>query len=266
VRAAREFAGRGRVRLIDFEAANCGRLPCCGIQNCDHPGRREKLRWLQANARYGLRARTLMAPDGKPAGYIEYIPGEYAWRGVECPGYLFIHCIWVHTRRYQGKGWATAMLQACMDDALSAAKNGVAAVVRDGPWMADHRLFLANGFRGVDSAPPDYHLLARKIRQAAPDPSFRRDWNRKLARYSHGLTIIRSSQCPYIAKFAAEIEETAVKEYGLETRVVRLESHGDAQDAPTPYAVFSLIYNGRVLADHPVSRTRFRNIMKKLWA
>jgi hypothetical protein len=45
--------------------------------------------------------------------------------------------------------------------------------------------------------------------------------------------------------------------------VVDLESWSDAQNAPTPYAVFALIYNGRLLADHQISRTRFRNIMSK---
>ena len=39
---------------------------------------------------------------------------------------------------------------------------------------------------------------------------------------------------------------------------------GDAQNAPTPYAVFAVIYDGRLLADHQISRARFRNIMNKL--
>jgi len=30
------------------------------------------------------------------------------------------------------------------------------------------------------------------------------------------------------------------------------------------YAVFALIHNGRLLADHQISRTRFHNVMKKL--
>jgi len=46
--------------------------------------------------------------------------------------------------------------------------------------------------------------------------------------------------------------------------VVDLESWSDAQNAPTPYAIFALIYNGRLLADHQISRTRFRNIMKEV--
>jgi hypothetical protein len=72
-----------------------------------------------------------------------------------------------------------------------------------------------------------------------------------------------SSQCPHIAKFASDIAQTAAEEYQIKPRVLDLRSWRDAQNAPTPYAVFALIYNRRLLADHQISRTRFRNIMNK---
>jgi len=59
-------------------------------------------------------------------------------------------------------------------------------------------------------------------------------------------------------------EEIAEKKYHIKPNVVDLKSPADAQDAPTPYAVFAVIYDGQLLADHQISRTRFRNIMKKL--
>ena len=58
-------------------------LSCCCIKSATHPRRQQKRCWLEANAKFGLRAKALIAPDGKQAGYIEYIPGEFAWRGVE---------------------------------------------------------------------------------------------------------------------------------------------------------------------------------------
>ena len=253
-----------KVRLIDVDAASFDTLPCCGIKSSTHPGRQEKRCWLQANAKLGLRAKTLLAPDGEPAGYIEYLPGEFAWRGVDARGYLFIHCLWIYSRRHQRKGWGRLLVEACLDDAKKEGKSGVAVLVREGPWLADGRLFLANGFVPVDSAPPDYQLLVRKFNRSAPNPAFKGHWNRKLEQYSRGLTIIRSSQCPHIAKFASDIAEAARKEYHIEPNVVDLQSPSDAQNAPTPYAVFSLIYNGQLLADHQISRTRFHNIMKKL--
>lgn len=247
---------------IEVDADSFAELPCCGIKAANHPGRQEKCCWLCANKKFGLRARTLVAPGGRPAGYIEYLPGEYAWRGVKAKGYMFIHCIWIYSKQYQRKGWGRMLLEACLQDARVARMNGVAAMAREGPWLADRRLFLANGFEAVDSAPPDFLLLARKFKAEAPNPAFKTGWAQRVARYNCGLTIIRSSQCPHIAKFASDIAQCAVKEYGIAPNVVDLKSWRDAQKAPTPYAVFALIYNGRVLADHQISRTRFRNIMK----
>jgi GNAT superfamily N-acetyltransferase len=251
-------------RLIDVDTASIDTLPCCGIKSPAHTGRREKCCWLETNAKFGLRAKALLAPDGEAGGYIEYIPGEFAWRGVNADGYMFIHCIWIYSRKHQRKGWGSLMVEACLNDARKAGKSGVAVMVRDGPWLADRRLFLANGFEPVDTAPPDCELLARKFNKGAPNPAFKGEWDRKLGQYSRGLTIIRSSQCPHIAKFAADIAATAETEYGIVPNVVDLQSPSDAQNAPTPYSVFALIYDGQLLADHQISRTRFRNIMKNL--
>jgi GNAT superfamily N-acetyltransferase len=262
---ATEIATREvKPRLIDVDASNFDTLPCCGIKDVSHSGRQEKRCWLQGNAKFGLRAKALLAPDGEPSGYIEYIPGEFAWRGVDAGGYMFIHCVWIYSRRHQRKGWGRLLVKACLDDAKKAGQSGVAVMVRDGPWLADRRLFLANGFEPVATAPPDYELLVNKFDKNAANPTFKRDWDRKLDRYSRGLTIIRSSQCPHIAKFATDIAETAKNEYGLRLNVVDLQSPSDAQNAPTPYAIFALMYDGQLLADHQISRTRFRNIMKKL--
>lgn len=250
--------------LIAVDATNFDALPCCGIKCQTHIGRLQKRDWLDANATFGLRAKILLAPDDKPCGYIEYLPGEYVWRGVKAAGYMFIHCVWMHSRQYQRRGWGSRMIEACLADARSAGMLGVAALGREGPWSAGNRLFLANGFDLVDTAPPDFQLLVHNFRVTAANPSFPKDWDRKIARYGRGLTIIRSNQCPYLAKFTSEIAQSATEEYGITPSIVELESARGAQNAPTPYAVFSLIYNGRLLADHPISRTRFRNIMNRL--
>ena len=250
-------------RLVDVDAGNFHSLPCCGIKRDTHPGRQEKYCWLEANFQFGLRAKTLVDPDGEPCGYIEYLPGEFAWRGVDAKGYMFIHCLWNHSKRHQHQGWGGAMVEDCLNEAGKAGMNGVAVVIRKGPWLADHRLFLTSGFELVDTAPPDYELLVRKLKPSAAVPVFKGGWDKKVARYSRGLTIIRSNQCPYIAKFVAEITDTAEHEYGIKARIVDIESCRDAQDAPTPYAVFAIIYKGRLVADHQISRTRFRNIMNE---
>jgi hypothetical protein len=60
-----------------------------------------------------------------------------------------------------------------------------------------------------------------------------------------------------------EIFETTKKK-GIKFRSVELKTPKQVQSAPTPYAVFSIIYDGKVMADHMVSNTRFKNILKQI--
>jgi ribosomal protein S18 acetylase RimI-like enzyme len=250
--------------VVDLSPENLETLPCCGVKNPAHEGRVEKNCWARKHFAKGLRAKVLLTPDNRQCGYIEYLPGEYAWRGVKARGYLFIHCLWTFYKQYQGRGEASALVAACVEDARKAGMDGVAVVARESPWLAGPALFRKLGFETVDTAPPDYELLVRKLNPAAANPAFRGDWDKKLKKYSQGLTIIRSAQCSHVAKFASEIAEAAENEYGLKPKIVELRTHRDAQNAPTPYAVFAIIHNGTLLADHQISRTRFRNIMKRL--
>jgi hypothetical protein len=177
---------------------------------------------------------------------------------------MFIHCVFTFYKQYQHRGCGALMIQACMEDAAKAGMLGVAVVAREQPWLAGPSLFLANGFELVDTAPPDYQLLVRKLNPSAANPAFKTGWEDRLKKYSRGLTIIHSHQCPHIAKFAGEIAEAAERDYGIKPRIVEIRSYRDAQNAPTPYAVFAVLHDGRILADHQISLTRFRNIMKKL--
>ena len=250
--------------LVDVTEANLESMPCCGVKNAAHVGRIQKNCWMRKYLKKGLRARVLVTPDGRQCGYIEYLPGEYAWRGVVAAGYLFIHCIWTFYKKYQHKGFASRMVEECVEEARKSKLNGVAVVARDGPWLASAALFLENGFEVVDTAAPDYELLVRKLKLDAPNPRFQGSWESKAKRYGRGLTIITANQCPHAVKFAREIREAAESEFGLKPRMVEIRNHKQAQNGPTPYGVFAIIHDGRVLADHQVSRTRFRNIMKKL--
>ena len=254
----------GNPILVDLTAANLDRYPCCGIKDPAHPGLMCKRGWLKTHFALGLKAKILLGDDDKPCGYIEYLPGEFAWRGVSAAGYMFIHCVWNQSKRAQRRGWGSLLVQACLHDAQSAGMNGVAVIAREGPWLAGRSLFVANGFTPVATAAPDYQLMVFKFKPGAADPAFRGGHAEWAARLNKGLTIIRSAQCPYIAKFAAEVAQTAEDEYQIKPKTIELASWRDAQDAPTPYAVFALVYKGRVLADHQISRTRFRNIMNKL--
>jgi hypothetical protein len=252
------------LHIVDVTAGRLGGLPCCGIMNTAHEGHRCKKAWLADQLGAGLRARILLTDDGHQCGYIEYIPGELAWRAIDAAGYMFIHCIWTFYRKYQHKGNAAGLVQSCIDEAKKARMRGVAVLARKKPWLASPDLFLKCGFEPAATAPQDYELLVRKFGKRSPDPCFLPIPPGRLGEYGPGLTIIRADQCPHGVKFAREIGEVARSEFGLEARQVVLRSHQEAQNAPTPYAVFSIVYNGTLLCDHQISKTRFRNIMKKV--
>ena len=127
--------------------------------------------------------------------------------------------------------------------------------------MARSDFFIKAGFIPVDSSPP-YELLVKKLKKTAPDPRFIVQRERVLKRYKKGLTILAADQCPMVPKCVAEIGEMS-RTLGLEPRVVRVRSAKASRELPTPYGMFSIIYDGKLIADRPVGATRFSNIMSK---
>ena len=252
------------IRVVEVTPDSLCESPCCGIKNTEHEGHIAKTKWLKTYLKKGLKAKVLLTEKDIQAGYIEYLPGQYAWRGVKADGYMFIHCLWTFFKKYQRQGRGKRLIQACIDDAKKAKMDGVAVMTRKKSWLAGSDIFLKSGFEVIDTAPPDYELLVTKFRASAPNPEFKGDWDKRLKKYGKGLTIIRANQCPCTIRFADKIADMAEKTYKLKPRMVDLRTYRQAQNAPTPYAVFAVIYEGRLLADHQISATRFRNIMNKV--
>lgn len=253
-----------KIKVIDINQNNFHQLPICGIKDTEHEGRICKTKWLKTYFKKGLKAKLLLTVKNMQFGYIEYLPGQYAWRGVDADGYMFIHCIWTHLKKYQRKGYGGLLIQACINDAKKAKTKGVAVLTRQKPWLANSQIFLKHGFEVIDTTPPDYELLVKKFNKSAPNPKFKDNWDKKLKKYGKGLTIIRANQCPHTIRFADKIAHMARKKYKLKPQIVHIKTFRQAQNAPTPYAAFTIIYNGQLLTDHQISSSRFRNIMEKI--
>ena len=173
---------------------------------------------------------------------------------------VFIHCIFVGFKaEFKGKGYASAMLDVCINEAKEQGMKGVAVVTRKGSFMAKKDIFIKKGFHVVDLAKPDFELLALKFQPGTADPKFAIP---SLEGYSDGLTVIRSPQCPYSVKNVDAILETA-KEMGIPEKLIDLTDHELAQKSPCAFGTFCLIYNGKIISHHPISNTRFQNIMEK---
>ncbi len=252
------------VEIINTNLDNILDFGICSYKNVKHEGLRRKIAWLKDRFPEGMKIKTLYSDEDGTQGMIEYLPGEYGWRPVAANGYMLIHCIFVGFKRdYKGKGYGSRLVEECLTDAEKENMHGVAVVTRKGPFMAGKELFIKNGLEVVDTAPPDFELLVKKFRQSAPAPKFRGGWERRLNQYRNGLTIFQSAQCPYLAKCVPEIRETAEKVYGIEAKIIELGSCQDAQDSPCPFGTFAIVFNGKLIADHPISNGRFKNIMNK---
>jgi hypothetical protein len=253
------------IKIIDTNSENILELGVCGYKNIKTPGFPEKVEWLKERFKEGLKIKTLYSDKDKNQGMIEYIPGKYCWRPVEATGYMFIHCIFSGFKKaYKNKGYGSMLLNECFKDAKNENMYGVAVVTRKGPFMVGNEFFLKHSFEIVDKAPPDFELLVKKFNKKAPMPKFKAGMEKKLSSYGKGLTIIRADQCPYSVKNVKAIVETAEKELGIKVNLVNLKNYKEAQSTPRPFGTFCIIYDGKVLADHPISNKRFMNIMNKI--
>ena len=249
------------IEIIDLTPENIADYGVCGYKDTKkHLELRRKIEWFNKYYPKGLRIKIIFSKTDGYQGMLEYIPGEYAHRPVDAEGYMFIHCIFVGFKNeFKGKGYATSLINECIKDAKIMNLQGVAVVTRKGPFMAKKDIFLKKGFNIVDEARPDFELLALKFDQEkAENPKFK---NLDPGVYDKGLTIIRSAQCPYSVKNVDAIIKTA-KKMNIKTNLVELEDSDSAQNAPCAFGTFCIIYNGEVISHHPISNTRFENIIK----
>jgi len=246
--------------IVDTNADNIGDCSLCGNKNPKNLGRCRKANWLKERYAEGLRYKVLRSEKFGDIGMIEYVPGSHAWRPVEATGYLVIHCLMVEAK-HKGKGLGSGLLDSCLRDAKKSKCRGVAVVTSSDSFMARSDLFIKAGFVSVESIPP-YELLVKKLKKAAPDPRFIVERERVLKKYRKGLTILAADQCTYVIKSVERIAE-ASRTLGLEPRIVRVSSAKASRELPTPYGIFSILYDGKLIAERPISATRFMIIMRK---
>jgi hypothetical protein len=249
------------IEIVNLTPENIADYGVCGYKDVEkHLELRRKIEWYKKYYPKGLRIKVLLSEKGGYQGMIEYVPGNYAHRPVVAEGYIFIHCVFVGFKKeYKGRGYASFLIDECIKEAKDAKMQGVAVVTRKGPFMVNKDIFLKKDFLKVDEAKPDFELLVLKFDEKAADPKFKEMSTEK---YSKGLTIIRSAQCPYSVKNVNAILDTA-KKLKINANLVDLKEAKDAQQTPCAFGSFCIVYDGEVVSHHPISNTRFENIMKK---
>ena len=228
------------------------------VKNTNSQGFKDKHAWFLKRFDEGLKIRILKEGD-KMIGFIEFIPAEHAWRPVDANGYLFIHCMYVYSKKDRNQGLGGMLVDLCMKEAEASKRAGICTMASKGSWSADRRLFEKCGFTKTDQR-GRFELLTKKIDPNLPDPQLL-DWESRQSQYQ-GWHLLYADQCPWHEKSAKAIQKVG-EEHGVQINIQKITSATEAKNGPSGFGVFSVLHNGVLLEDHYLSESRFKNILAK---
>ncbi|MFB0846534.1 GNAT family N-acetyltransferase [Paenibacillus oleatilyticus] len=222
------------------------------------PGYKKKVKWTEENFDQGLDY-VQIKKGNKTVGFIEYAPEEASWRVIHADGYMVIHCIWVGV---PGIGLGSQLIQLCLEEARQRKMKGVAVLTNaDTGWAPNKDIFIRNGFSFVESGPYSFDLYAYPFEDTTL-PYLPNNWNERLTRYSEGLTILRTDQCPYLEVATDNLLEAA-KTAKVQPNIIHIQDRSQMMKlSPTPYGVFNVVYNGELIAYHRMTTRSFLNKLR----
>lgn len=248
-----------QVQILDVTTENVTDAGIYCIKDKKSPGFHSKVEWFKSKINKGLKIKIAIDRKGKQVGFIEYIPSELAWRPIKADNFYFIQCIALFVKEAKEKGIGSYLIQQCEKDAKENEKSGICAMSSEGPWIANKSLYEKNKFFIADRL-GRFELMVKTFGGKDKLPRFY-DWTNEQAKYQ-GWHLIYSDQCPWHEKSMTDIQQSAL-DNGIKLMVKRLLTPKEAQNAPSGFGTFSLVKDGRLLADHYISRTRFENIIKQ---
>jgi GNAT superfamily N-acetyltransferase len=234
---------------------------CCA--NSDKKGEQcvnSKKNWLKDRFAEGMVFKKLNA-RGKV--FIEYIPAENAWYPIDADGYMFIDCFWV-SGSFKGKGYASALLNECINDSKKQGKRGLAAVssTKKMPFLSDPKFFKFKGFQVADICQPYYELLYLPFDKVFEVPKFK-ECVKKQEIEEKGIVLYYSNHCPYNAKYVPLLEAIAT-EQGVDFITHKFETKEQAQNAPAPFTTYSLFHDGKFVTNEMFSEKKFIDFLGSL--
>ena len=247
------------MKLVEVTPENVQKESFYCIKDIKRQGYKDKLKWFVKRRKEGLTIKILNNDEDKMMGFIEYVPAENAWRPIDATNYMFIHCIYIYSKKQRNKGYGSMLIQDAEAEARSNDMDGICVVTSSGGWLADKTLFEKNGFKLVESK-DRFELLSKTWNNGARKPKFF-NWALQQSQYQ-GWHLVYADQCPWHEKSAVALLNTAL-DYGVDLKVSKINNPRQAKKAPSGFGVFNLLHNGKLLDDHYLSQTRFKNILKQ---
>lgn len=216
----------------------------------DSEGYQNKVKWFSERFQEGMKIYILkvLERNNKFAtrGFIEFIPGEYTWRGIDAKGYLVIHCIWV-VGQNKGKGYGSKLLEKGLQEAEN--YNGVAVLTnKKGRWLPKPKLFQKHGFVVTDSIYGSFELYVKKFKIDSPDPKFFPLRKTEKNLLGQGFTVFTSNQCPYNSG-AVKFIESYAENHKIPIQVIPIKNYKVAQsNGYHPFGTYCILFNGNYLS------------------
>ena len=247
------------MKIIEVTPKNAIKESFFCIKDTKRHGFKNKLSWFKQRHNEGMRIKILKTDDDKMVGFIEYVPAKNAWRPIEADNYMFIHCIYIYSKKQRGLGNGAMLIADAEKEAKALNLDGVCVMTSSGGWMANKTLFEKNGFHQIETK-DRFELLAKTWNNNKPKPRLL-DWHSQQIKYK-GWHLTYSDQCPWNEKSAEAILNVAL-DHEIDLNISKIRTIKDAKAAPSGFGTFNLLRDGRLLEDHYISHTRFRNILRK---
>mgnify|MGYP002559532607 CR=1 FL=1 len=233
---------------------------CCAISSNKDPQVASKKAWLKDRISEGL---VFLKSAQRGKCFIEYIPAEYAWVPIDANGYMHINCFWV-SGSLKGHGYSNELLNACINDAKEKGKAGITVISsqKKKPFLSDPKYLSYKGFKIADTAESYYTLLYLPFDENAVIPKFK-EQVKKPHILENGFVLYYTAGCPYTAKYAPLIEESA-KQNGIPLKIIQIDSLEKAKNAPMAWTNYALFYNGEYVTNEILSEKKFLSLAESL--
>ncbi|WP_394973027.1 GNAT family N-acetyltransferase [uncultured Croceitalea sp.] len=247
------------MKIVEVTPENAIKETLFCIKDTKKQGFKDKVNWLKKRHKEGLRIKILKNDDDKMIGFIEYVPAKKAWRPIDADNYMFIHCTYIYAKKERSKGYGSMLIEDAEKEAKTKGMDGLCVITSKGGWLANKTLFEKNGFEQIETK-DRFELLSKTWNNNSQKPKFN-NWTEQQSKYK-GWHLLYADQCPWSEKSVAAILNVAM-DYGVDLTITKINTVKEAKKAPSGFGVFNLLHDGKLLDDHYLSATRFRNILKK---
>ncbi len=243
----------------DFVNLNSSNLAnhhlCCALSGQKHQeGVTHKKAFLREGLDSGLIFRKL---DVRGKVFVEFAPAENAWKPLEAPGCLVIHCLWV-SGRFQGRGLGRDLWEYCRVQAES--HEGIVTVSGQGPYLTSTDFYLHHGFEILDQSLSGFQVVGYPQQDWKQRPQFTSKAKKERVPEDQGVHFEYTHQCPFVPDCVRAMTEVAA-ELGFEVTSRYLGTVQEAQECASPFGTFGAYLHGRLITHELMSPNKFRRLL-----